>query len=521
MAEKISKRNSEFLQQSSPEVLKIQRESGIVQLRKRKRQEHASKKRGFLGASTEISKELVFPVEIISEGLRTMHPSLCSIDLTAGARVKALLKIITNAMSNEELVLALSCLKSISGKNENMPYDQLFDHELIQIFLSLLGSHDTNIKILILWCLINIFNNASKVIEEFVNKGIFYQLVYIIKNEESSGVLENCIWVIGNLIGEGKKYRCLVIEKGVCEDLIKFSKSSNVQLQRISVWALSNLCKDFEVVPASLVDQIFEIVHVTLKSTDLEILSDSLWILDYFTKESANYIQTVVNLNVIPFLITSMHHFSSKIQSPSLKILSNIIYHSEPHQETLLSMGFLQHLFSLLSSRSDTIKRESLFIFSNLFLSNIDIVLQIVNDDNIKKIVEFLNSDKFDLQKNAVYCICGALAKKHMIINKRLLDFEIVQTLIKCLGKCEESNVLKAVLKSIRFLFEILSDVMNVDQWENFLKEFQKLEGIDKLENLQYHRNQEVFAEAKAIIEEFIGTEEKILLQPTHGFSFS
>ena len=520
MDAKLNQRNQSFLKTSSPQEIKQQREEDQIQLRKQKRLDQTSKKRAYISESSNLSNLFTFPLEILSEDLKSLQPSLANPSTSPMFKLKSLLNLIATASSLQALTVSLQCLQKLFGKNPSMPYDDFFDATLVDVFMSLLSCEEAHIKGLVLWCLINVFNNGHHTISIFAQKGIFPRLAGILTSEPAEIVLEHCIWCIGNLISEGPEYRNLALQEHICEYILHYAGSQTRSVFKQSIWVLSNFCKGLPKLASNTISEVLAVVKAAVRYDDIEIIADSLWILDYLSKEDPHYAHLIVQEEFAPVLIEYMRHFSSKIQSPALKVLGNIIYHSDTDLRLLVELGFLTKLFALVSSANRFARREALFLFSNICGCEEDIILDVVREPEFGKIIEAMESPEVDMKIHAVFCVCNALAKRHTIITKKLLDRGVLVRLIHVL-RSRESNILRAALKGLRFLFGLVSDVMSIEQWNEFLKEFSGMEGIGRLEELLHHENTEVSGEAKAIIEEFIGVDEHELMQPVEEFTFS
>jgi hypothetical protein len=106
------------------------------------------------------------------------------------------------------------------------------------------------------------------------------------------------------------------------------------------------------------------------------------------------------------------------------------------------------------------------------------------------------------------------------IINS-LLNFGFLEKLLE-FSTSSNIEILKKLLSSLRIIFSKASDIMNNDQYQDFLKKFTSIGGCDVLESIQFNKNDEIHLEAKTIIDEFIGTEtEEIPLNIVGTFNFS
>jgi importin subunit alpha-6/7 len=502
------------------EALKFDREEGLIQLRKKRRQEHMSKKRGDYIQDPKIPDEFHFPIEYLPSQLKIQEPSILTPGLTSATRLNQLLKILINTESIESIEYSLDCLRTLFNKNKFMPTSYIFSDKLIKIFFALLNCEVLKIKSLVLWCLINTFNNDQNVIKKFVDKGIILKLVQIVRADEDYNIIENAAWALGNIVGEGIEFRDLVLETGVWKDLLNLTTLKEYSLKKTAVWVVSNLCKGKPSISIDIAKEIVAFLPNGIHSADIEIMFDSLFTLAYLSEENSVIIDEIIKLNLVPFLLGNIRHYSTKIQSPVLKIITNIANGTRDQLKALIDMGLIIRLLIALESPNLQVKIEILRIFSDLTFNDDDFVLKIVQDSEIRRIIDMLDNPNNNLKKYSLFAICNALHKRNGFITKALLDLNILPKIIKFF-KVEDSNLVLHALKGLRFVFEIYSDIMSNEKWEEFLKDFNELGGIASLEDLQFHKNEQIFREAQALIEEFIGKDEHPVLTKVTEFNFS
>ena len=191
----------------------------------------------------------------------------------------------------------------------------------------------------------------------------------------------------------------------------------------------------------------------TIRVDEIGLKSDSLWTLERLTQCPENC-SLVVTKGFMPFIFESCQSFTSNISSPALRIIQNIVYHSENDLEVLITMGLIPILFTLLENRSNAMKKEVLFTFSNIFSSGDDKILSVLNDSRMEIIINFIDSPIIILKKEAVFIICNGFAKRNMKISLKLIHYNCLPKLVKAL-ETKESNILKAIIKGLRFLFDL------------------------------------------------------------------
>jgi hypothetical protein len=121
---------------------------------------------------------------------------------------------------------------------------------------------------------------------------VFY---YHMRKIESSDdeILEQSVWVLGNLAGEGTSARDAVLNSGALKALVEcIHDKSKLSLLRIGAWTLSNLC-DGQPRPVFEICSILPTLANLLKMSDTEVLSHVCWTLSHLCDGPCAHIQQV------------------------------------------------------------------------------------------------------------------------------------------------------------------------------------------------------------------------------------
>ncbi|OMJ92490.1 hypothetical protein SteCoe_4725 [Stentor coeruleus] len=521
---KIEMRKEGFLKTHDITSLKFQQESRAVKLRKEKRMEFV-KKRRISDNLSSASMDFKVPKEAIREFLIGKYPELGDDRFPCIRKIDILVKEIKIAQSYEELSYALESLKVIYGKNMTMPNDYIFTEEFIDIFIVLLNSDFIRGKILILAILANAFASKGKIIDRFISKDIIKITKDIIKMHVDVGLTDNGLYVLGNIIGEGLAYRNKVIEEGahniILDLLVSEAFKPSQTAWKLCIWVLNNLCK-------RPVDKIFasKIINampllLKIRPDDYETTSNLLYIGKSLASQSLENCILISKKNLFPLYLKYCIDPKREFSSPSLKFIGNIVYFSNDLTKILLDMGLLPRLISNLTNRSQETQKDVLSIFSNIFLSIKPIVLAVINDSCFNTYLKILNMGSESIRTSAFLGLCNAISLKDIEIIVSLLNFGFLEKILE-FSNSSSIETLQKVLSSLRTIFKIASDVMNDNQYQDFLKKFTSIGGCDVLEKLQDHKNDDIHLEAKMIIEEFIGAEtDEVSLNPVDTFNFS
>lgn len=521
---KIEMRKEGFLKTHDAKSLKIQQESRAVKLRKEKRLEIIKKKRTS-GSLPMANEELYIPKDVISRFLIGKYPQLGEEEFSSIKKIDILTEEVKRAQSYEELSYVLESLKVIYGRNLIMPNAYIFTDEFVDIFIAVLNSDFIRGKILILSILTNAFASKDKIIDKFIPKDIIKITKEIVRLHADVGLTDNGLYVLGNIIGEGPAYAKKAAEEGIHNLILSLVVSEAFQPSqtawKLCIWILSNLSKNH--IDNNFTSELINALPLLFKirPDDYESTSDLLFIGNNLSFLSLENCVLISKKNLFPIYLKYCIDPKQEFSSPSLRFISNIVYFSNDLTKVLLDMGLLPKLTSNLTNRSQKTQKEILSIFSNLFITTKSIALSVINDPYFNTYLKLLNMGSETIKTSALLGLCNAISLKDTSIITSLLNFSFLEKLLE-FSTSSDPEILNKILSSLRIIFDKTSDIMNCDQYQDFLKHFTSIGGCDVLENLQDNKNDEIHLEAKMIIEEFIGTEtDEIPLYPVGTFNFS
>lgn len=497
MASKILQRNKTF--QKTPEdfVLKHQRDSSTVLLRKKKRLEHSNKKRANFGVESEISNQFIFPAEIVPANLAALYPGLTA-NISFAQRLNCLSAIVIDSNTTETLQSSISCLKQIISINKNFPYTLTFNQKLIEKFLNVLNSTVDQLKVEVLCCLINIFIETNDIMTIFIDKNIIETICFIIKNTSNKDLIENCVWCIGNLLGEGSWTRDRILAQSIHKELILYTGSNDLGLKKISFWALSNLCNK-SLMHISIAKDIIKVIKIGLVSDDIDIIIDSAWISKYLTDTFVEIVDLLFEIDIVRVIIALTHNYNIKVQFPVLKVLGNISGQADWQLEDLVSKGLIPSISTLLTHPNNSIKKEVLFIFSNLFAGSNEVIMILLDSPCMKNIIQFMDSYRFELRKEALWGVSNAACCKNIWVVRKVLDLKVVSYFIKGLG-CNDADLLLNILEAISNILDFLSQSLDSAEWYEFFRYFTEIDGFTSIEKLRIHSNSKITTQSEKIL---------------------
>jgi hypothetical protein len=141
-------------------------------------------------------------------------------------------------------------------------------------------------------------------------------------------VVEQAIWGLGNLAGDGAKIRDFVIDAGAVNpisDLCDMAERGSSFVRNAS-WCLSNMCRSKPPVEFQKIKRVIPtLAKVIIENDSVEIISDICWAISYLSDVSGEAIQCLISANLLPRMIGLMQHEILGIAVSSLRAVGNVL----------------------------------------------------------------------------------------------------------------------------------------------------------------------------------------------------
>jgi len=195
------------------------------------------------------------------------------------------------------------------------------------------------------------------------------------------------------------------------------------------------------------------------------------------------------------------------VKTPALRTVGNIVTGDDQQTQQILNTSVLQCLLALLVHSRKSIRKETCWTISNITAGN-PLQIQAVIDANlIPPLVAILRSSDFDIQKEAAWAISNATSGGRDQI-RYLVSQGVIQPLCE-LFACDDPKIIMVAMEGIENILKIGKQEADFRGVPNKYAEWvEESGGLEHLDQLQRHENEEIYEKAVKILTVHFGGEE-------------
>jgi importin subunit alpha-6/7 len=426
-----------------------------------------------------------------------------------------------NSKSFDSVIEAAVFFRTTSSR-ENPPLDKL-----INVIPKLVGLSTSvnypDLQYETLWTLSNIAAGESKHTNHVATHNNINVFVKLLESQEIK-VRDHAILVLGNIAGDSSEFRKIIMNvhpnviKVIMKNIQYATKGSYAQN---AIWLLSNLTREkphfsYEAIPEKIIPMLRILLNYPRDQLDSDLLGEIFWLISYLTNrnDSEKIIDFCIKNGIIAKVIELTYfNKTSKVEMPAIKILGNIAFLGDNQTQHLIDNKIFVLLPQLLRSNNKIIRKEAFYTLSNIAAGTKSQQEELVNFNNnqlISDAIFTVNDDSdWTVKKEAAYVIFNLINNKQYKYIKIFLKKLVITPVVNLLDSMSIDTITVA-LKILKHLLE--SDSSSSSYISSFIEDSR---GLDKIEMLQSHDNNNVYDLALDIIETyFSGDDDEYSLAP-------
>lgn len=369
----------------------------------------------------------------------------------------------------------------------------------------------------ILWCLANIASGQYE--ETKLVLPAIPRILELLQNGNAI-VAEHAAFVIGNIAADCEEFRQTLIAQGAIKPLLVQAEaiSTDKELPTSCAWALSNLARGPKIssipfLEAGVLQTVTRgLTRVPTSFTD-DTLIEFLWLLSFLTAREDIFLAEFIKQPIVELLLPRFATPNELVLTPILRIIGNIccgamdqhinheivrfVHHLVLQSKSILLTKLLEFLQPENEVKHISLAAESAWVVSNLATLDPEMVQKLVEHAFIPVLVQQFRNGNSELRREVSFALTNIAltSPEHLGLVLACSD-DVLKHFLELL-KMDDTGVVGNSLRLIEFVLRFAS---------NGVLLVESLDGIEALENVQFHQDEAHLSEwAAALVNTYYG----------------
>uniref|UniRef100_A0A9I9D840 Importin subunit alpha n=6 Tax=Cucumis melo TaxID=3656 RepID=A0A9I9D840_CUCME len=415
----------------------------------------------------------------------------------------------------QKRIHALRELRRLLSRSEFPPVETALKAGAVSLLVQCLSFGSPDEQLLeAAWCLTNI--GAGNPEETKSLLPAIPLLIAHLGERSSLLVAEQCAWALGNVAGEEKELRDILLSQGALLPLARMLLPNKGSSVKTAAWALSNLIKGPDSKAATeliRIDGVLDAIIRHLKKADDELATEVAWVIVYLSALSDVAISILVKSDVVQLLVERLSTSNSlQLLIPVLRSLGNLVAVDSHTISAILIPGseitgsVVEVLIKCLKSEHRVLKKEASWVLSNIAAGSMEHKQLIYTSDAVPLLIRLLSSAPFDVRKEVAYVLGNLCVAPNDSDGKAKL---LVENLVSLVGRgCLVGfiDLVRSVdTEAARLGFQFLEMVLRGMPNGEGPRLVEREDGIEAMERFQFHENEELRNMANCLVDKYFG----------------
>ncbi|GBG65731.1 hypothetical protein CBR_g52325 [Chara braunii] len=264
------------------------------------------------------------------------------------------------------------------------------------------------------WCVTNIASGDSE--NTVAALAAAPLLIAHLGDKSPMPVAEQCAWALGNMAGEGPEVRAVLLANGALRPLARLMgvmRPSSVA--RTSAWVMSNLIKGPDPSAAMELMKVrgmMELLISALSKGDTDLVVEVAWVLTYVTSMLDPQVPRLIEAGLLPPLLRHLVSASTPgLLTPVVRTIGNIVAGENSRTDAVLVAGaeipggLIGGLVRCLESEHRILQKEAAWVLSNIAGGTVAHKEAVFSGGAMPPLLHLLATAAFDVRKEVAYVI--------------------------------------------------------------------------------------------------------------------